>query len=179
MKNELSKNENYRINLESERLLLRNLEPKDKDFIIKLWTNPNVAKYMGGPREKQKMDESVNESLADPFEYEYDLWTLIDKTTNEPVGHCGLLEKEVESKNEIEVIYVIDEPYWGKGFATEIAEALIQYAFNQKGLTRVIALIKPENKGSEKVALKCGMKLEKEVIRMEDIKMYLYVKEKK
>ncbi|GAA0182867.1 hypothetical protein SH2C18_51580 [Clostridium sediminicola] len=45
-----------------------------------------------------------------------------------------MLEKEVESKNEIEVIYVINEQHWGKGFATEIAEALIQYAFNQKDL---------------------------------------------
>lgn len=168
----------YIINLESDRLLLRNIQFSDKEFIINLWMNPDVTKYMGGPRERQQMLIAVNEILEDPFSDEYDLWSLIEKSSNQPVGHCGLLMKEVEGKKEIEVIYVIDKLYWGKGYATEVSKMLIAYAFNNKNLNRVIALIKPENKGSEVVAIKNGMHLEKEIVRQNNIKMYLYVKER-
>ena len=168
----------YIINIESDRLLLRNIQESDKEFIIDLWTNPDVTKYMGGPRKRDQMLDDVSENLENPFCEEYDLWPLIEKASNQLVGHCGLLLKEVEGRKEIEVIYVIDKPYWGKGYATEISKTLIEYAFSIKNIERVIALIKPENKGSEAVAIKNGMHLEKEVIRQNDIRMYLYVKEK-
>lgn len=178
MTNKYLQNQNV-INLESDRLLLRNIQLSDKKFIINLWMNPDVTKYMGGPREKQQMLTAVDEILEDPFRDEYDLWSLVEKTSNQPVGHCGLLMKEVEGKKEIEVIYVIDKPYWGKGYATEVSQMLTAYVFNNKNLNRVIALIKPENKGSEVVAIKNGMHLEKEIVRQNNIKMYLYVKENK
>ncbi len=54
-------------------------------------------------------------------------------------------------------------------------QGLIDYAFETKGLNRVTALIKPDNVSSEKVAIKCGMHLEKQVIRDKDKKMHLYV----
>jgi len=166
------------INLESDRLLLRNIQASDEELIVNLWMNPDVTKYMGGPRKREQMLEDVSENLENPFCEEYDLWPLIEKASNQLIGHCGLLSKEVDNQNEIEVIYVIDKPYWGKGYATEICGMLIEYAFNEKNLNRVIALIKPDNKGSEAVAIKNGMHLEKEVIRQGDTRMYLYVKEK-
>lgn len=173
-----SKMKKYVINLESDRLLLRNTEESDKDFIISLWTDSDVTKYMGDPREKSKMVEVVNEILSNPYAEEYDLWTLVEKTTNQPVGHCGLLLKDVEGKSEVEVIYVIDKSNWGKGYATEASQMLIKYAVHIKEFKKVIALIKPENKASEVVAIKNGMKLEKEVVRDNDTMMHLYIKER-
>lgn len=166
----------YVIKLESTRLLLRNILPKDKDFIVNLWTNPDVTKYMGGPRDRNKMELGVQENIEDPFQEEYDLWILVDKTIRTPIGHCGLLKKKVGGIEEIEVIYVIDRKSWGFGYATEIAHMLISYAFEVKKLNSVTALIKPQNKASEKVAVNVGMKLEKEVIRQENIPMLLYRK---
>ncbi len=145
-------NKKFEVNLETERLSIRNVIANDKSFLLKLWTNATVTKYMGGPREKENLSKGVDESIESP--YEYDLWTLIEKESNTAIGHCGLLEKEVEGINEIEVIYVIDDAYWGNGYATEIANSLIHYAFNDKGLNRVIALIKPDNIGSEKSSYK-------------------------
>jgi RimJ/RimL family protein N-acetyltransferase len=54
---------------------------------------------------------------------------------------------------------------WGRGYATEIAAAIKAYAFEQMGVARLIALIEPENEASEKVAVKVGMCLEKQVVR--------------
>ena len=151
--------------------------PEDKDFIINLWTNSDITKYMGGSRDRNKMTLAVEENINDPFQDEYDLWILVDKSNRSPIGHCGLLKKDVEGIEEIEVIYVINKKFWGNGYATEIANMLINYAFEEKKINSIIALIKPQNKASEKVAINIGMKLEKEVIRQENIKMLLYRKE--
>ena len=51
---------------------------------------------------------------------------------------------------------------WGQGYATEIGRALKRYAFEERGLGRIVALIEPENANSERVALKMGMTLERE-----------------
>ncbi|MGL1892486.1 MAG: GNAT family N-acetyltransferase [Spirochaetaceae bacterium] len=166
----------YKIAIESERLLLRNLTPLDKDFLLDLWTNDQVTKYMGGPRLRDKLSISLDEDITEPYKYEFDLWILVDKSTGKSIGHCGLLDKEVEGNSEIEVVYVIDPNFWGKGYATEISKAVIDYAFSTKKLNRVIALIKPNNIASEKVASNCGMVHEKDVVRETGINMKLYSK---
>lgn len=168
----------YAMNLETERLKLRNILASDKNFIVDLWTDPDVTEYLGGPREREQLTRDIEENLEDPFLEEYDLWPVIEKETNQPIGHCGLLMKEVEGKQEIEVVYVIDKSYWGKGYATEISKKLIDYAFCVKNLQRVIALIKPENKGSQSVAAKAGMHMEKEVVRQNGVRMLVYVVER-
>ena len=81
------------------------------------------------------------------------------------MGHCGLLEKEVEGNTEIELVYVLAPTVWGRGYATEIGNALKRYAFGEMSIRRLIALIEPRNTPSEKVAVKIGMRLEKEVTR--------------
>ncbi len=171
-----SENEKYIVNLESSRLLLRNILPVDKNFIIDLWTNPDVTKYMGGPRNINNLKLSIEDNINNPFQNEYDLWIVIDKSTQNPVGHCGLLNKKVEEVEEIEVVYVINKEFWGKGYATEIANVLIKYAFEEKKIDSVIALIKSQNEASVKVVLKAGIKLEKEVVRQENTKMLLFRK---
>ncbi len=150
----------YQINIETERLILRNIIQEDKSFLMNLWTDPDVTEFMGGPRNIETLDPAIEDSINNPFEEEYDLWVLTDKFTGNPVGHCGLLDKEIEGKDEIEIIYVIDRNYQGKGYASEIAEGILDYAFN-KNLSSVTALIKPANNISEKVAVKIGMKMEK------------------
>ena len=167
-------NSKFVVNLESERLLLRNILPQDKDFIVSLWTDPEVTKYLGGPREKEQMLRGIQYNIENPYQDEYDLWVLVNKSDGKPVGHCGLLKKEVEGITEVEVIYVIGRRFWGLGYATEAAGMLIDFAFNEKKLGSVIALIKPRNKASEKVAAVAGLKFEKEVTRQENKKMSMF-----
>jgi RimJ/RimL family protein N-acetyltransferase len=155
----------YEMNIETSRLRLRNFKKRDSDFIIKLWTSEVNTTYMGGPRSVELMEDNVKEYLQDPYADQFDLWTVEDKLSLIPVGHCGLIEKEVEGNNEIEVIYVISHEHQGKGYATEISKALVKYGLEEMKLKRIIALIKPENIGSAKVAVNIGMAKEKEVMR--------------
>ncbi|MBZ5503965.1 MAG: GNAT family N-acetyltransferase [Acidobacteriia bacterium] len=50
---------------------------------------------------------------------------------------------------------------WGRGYATEAAQSCLEYAFSSLGTERVIALVRPENLGSCRVAEKIGMTCEK------------------
>jgi ribosomal-protein-alanine N-acetyltransferase len=165
--------------VETERLLLRRLQPSDVPALIDLWSDPDVTKHMGGPRERAKLESIFEEDVKDPFAEEFDLWPVVEKETQEVIGHCGLLEKEVDGREEIEVNYIFKPSAWGKGYASEIGRAIIHYAFEEKKLPRLIALIEPDNEPSERVAVKIGMRFEKEVVRPGGAKRKFYVIEAK
>jgi len=157
--------ENSLIILETKRLILRYQQASDVVFLVDLWADPEVTRYMGGPRDRDWLQSGFEETAQDPYAERYDLWPVIEKETGQVVGHCGLLDKEVEGRTEIELIYVLASSAWGKGYATEMGQALKRYAFEEMGIGRLIALIEPENTASERVAVKIGMRVEKEVIR--------------
>ncbi|MFN2236292.1 MAG: GNAT family N-acetyltransferase; N-acetyltransferase, partial [Anaerolineales bacterium] len=166
---------NEMIILQTKRLRLRRLQSSDVEALIELWSDPEVTKHLGGPRDRGKLEKIFEEEVKNPFAEQYDLWPVEEKQLKEVIGDCGLLAKEVDGREEIELVYVFKAPAWGKGYATEIGQALVQYAFEELQLGRVIALIEPENEASERVALKIGMNFEKEVIRPGGAKRKVYV----
>ena len=151
--------------VETERLRLRPVEFSDIPALVDLWSDPDVTRYMGGPRDRVELTRIFQEVARDPWAERYDMYPVEEKETGRLVGHCGLTNKEVEGKTEIELVYVLAQSAWGRGYATEIATAIKAYAFEQMGVARLIALIEPENEASEKVAVKVGMRLEKQVVR--------------
>jgi ribosomal-protein-alanine N-acetyltransferase len=151
--------------LETERLILRRQQPSDVTPLVDLWADPDVTRYMGGPRDRDWLRPEFEKTAEEPFAERYDLWPVVEKETGRVVGHCGLLEKDVGGNAEIELTYVFARSAWGKGYATEIARALKDYAFDELGIERLIALIEPENVASERVAQKVGMRFDREVLR--------------
>ncbi len=151
--------------LETERLLLRRQQVSDIVFLIDLWADPQVTRYLGGPRDRDWLCSVFEETAQNPCAEQYDLWPVVEKETGQVIGHCGLLDKEVDGRTEIELTYILSPSVWGKGYATEIGQAIKQFAFEKMGVERLIALIEPENEPSERVAIKLGMWLEKEIAR--------------
>ncbi len=151
--------------LQTRRLILRRLQPSDIQALADLWTDPEVTQYMGGPRDRARLLATLEDTAHHPLRDRYDLWPVVEKQSGRVIGNCGLLEKEVEGKDEIELVYVLARSAWGRGYATEMAEAIKQHAFDTLGLRRLIALMEPDNQASERVAIKIGMRLEKEVVR--------------
>ena len=166
---------NQKIILQTDRLCLRRIQTSDISTLVDLWCDPDVTKHLGGPRDREKIKPLFEEDAENPFANEYDLWPVEEMQTSEVVGYCGLLEKEVDWKDEIEINYIFKPSAWGKGYAKEIGKAIIEYAFIEKKLERLIALIKPENEVSEYVAKKIGMKYEKEVVRPGGANRSVYV----
>lgn len=150
--------------LNTSRLSIRPLTPDAVDPLVALWTDARVTRYMGGPREPVALADAIRAAAKAPARA-YDLWPVYEKASGRLAGHCGLLEKEVDGRPEIELVYVITRDRWGLGYATEAAAALRGHAFSALGLTRLIGLIEPGNAASARVAAKLGMVLERETIR--------------
>ena len=159
--------------IETKRLVIRELRGADVPALAELWTDADAARYMGGPRKYDEVFQNLLEDVRSG-QADLDLWPVIEKETGTVVGHFGILDKEVEGITEYELVYVLAKPSWGKGFATEGASALKDYAFKELGLKRIIALIEPENVNSEKVAHRIGLRYERDVVRPGGRVMKLY-----
>jgi len=148
--------------LETPRLILRRLTMDDLDDLVKLYHGPDVRKYYseGIPsyeETKQELEWMINTCYV---QYGFGMWATIDKATGKFIGRCGLTPMDIEGHEEIEVGYMLAREYWGQGLATEAAQAILQYGFEQVGLSRLICVVNPGNEASSKVAMKIGMKLE-------------------
>jgi len=134
--------------IKTDRLIIRSIQEADVESLAALWTDPDVTHYMGGPRNYEEVLKSLREDAKLNLQPDFDLWTVIEKGTGQIIGHCGIIDKDVEGKREYEIIYVLAKSSWGKGFATEVAISIRDHAFNQLGLKRLIALIDPDNRQS-------------------------------
>jgi RimJ/RimL family protein N-acetyltransferase len=90
------------------------------------------------------------------------MWAVTLKISGKLIGRCGLFDSVVDGQGETELSYLIDPDVAGHGFATEAAASLIEHGRHVIGLTRIIALIHPENTASIRVAEKLGFHYESE-----------------
>ena len=151
--------------LETDRLILRRQQTADVSFLVDLWSDPEATRYLSGPRDRSFLLAEFEKTAAHPTAEVYDLWPVVEKESNHLVGHSGLLDKDIEGKTEIELNYIFSPSVWGRGYATEMGRAIRRWARETMGLSRLIALIEPDNLASQRVAVKVGMHLEKEIIR--------------
>ena len=150
--------------IESERLTFRRYQDKDFQFLRAMTADPEMMKYIGNGETRDK-DGALRFLYWVYQGYRSNpdtgLLLLIRKNDGRPVGHAGLVPQEVDGEAEWEIGYWIAKEYWSHGYATEAARTLRDYAFDKLRKERLVSLIHPDNGGSQKVAGKCGMKLEK------------------
>jgi ribosomal-protein-alanine N-acetyltransferase len=150
--------------LQTERLLLRHLEPEDLDDLVALYSDPEMIQFI--PDASTTLAE-IREELAwfhhgHPKYPELGLWATIDKASGQFIGRCGLLPWTIDGRFEVEVAYLIDKAYWGQGLGTEAAQAILSYGFETLQLPRLVCLIDADNAASIRVAEKIGMTFDRE-----------------
>jgi [ribosomal protein S5]-alanine N-acetyltransferase len=165
--------------IETPRLIIRPLTAEDAEPLADLWTDPQVTAFMGGPRERATLLASFTEDARLNAPPRFDLWPVVEKASGRLIGHCGLTDKEIDGREEVELVYLLAVSAWGKGYASEAAGALRDYAFGPLGLARLVSLIEPENAASAHVAEKAGLHFEKQVLRPSGRTMNVYAIEKK
>lgn len=98
---------------------------------------------------------------------------IIDRFSNKPLGMVGLLTQEVDGVLELEIGYHLLPDVWGHGYATEAAIACKEFVWQHTSVESVVSLIDPGNTGSEAVAKRNGMRLEKHGMhRGEEVMVY-------
>lgn len=164
--------------LTTSRLLLRPVEYMDIDQLVAIWADPAATRYLGGPRDRDEVRDMLDEEADSPPKSAFGQWPLIEKESGRVAGDCGLVEKTIDGAEEVELVYVIAPWAWERGYATEIGEALLTFAFDVLGLERVVSLIHPDNEASRHVADKLGMRLERLVARPDGVERELWVRSK-
>ncbi|GAB4240679.1 MAG: GNAT family N-acetyltransferase [Kiloniellaceae bacterium] len=86
----------------------------------------------------------------------YAPWTAIDKADGRIVGWGGLYEDPFDPGWGVEVGYYFHPDVWGRGYATELVQASVNFADDVLSLPEVGAFARPENAGSRRVLEKCG-----------------------
>ena len=147
--------------IETDRLTLRRREPHDADALHALFSDPEVMRWLPAEVSTSLDETRLRMQRRDELEkrHGYGLWTVVEKESGNIVGCCGLWP--VEDKGpEIEIAYHLTRAYWGKGYITEAAAAVVDYGLGELGLDRIIAIADPENFRSRRVMEKIGMRFE-------------------
>ncbi|WP_420855372.1 GNAT family N-acetyltransferase [Virgibacillus indicus] len=164
------------MSITSERLLFRPYNDNDFEFLMSLLSDPEVVRFIGDGKTRDKNGgKNFLNWIYSTYEFgeAMGLMVLVNKEDNTLIGHAGLVPQTIDGNKEIEIGYWISRKYWGKGYATEAAKALLKYGNKHLDKQRFIALIQPNNLSSQKVARKIGMELDKEIVLGEqDVNVY-------
>lgn len=138
--------------LETERLLLRPYKTKDLAGYHALMSSPEVWTYS-----TQEPHTSLSQSRRNMRKTKFH--ALFEQESGRYIGEAGILSMK-QSASRCEIGYNLLPEFWGHGYATEIAKALVGYAFDELKVERVEALAIKANVASCGVLEKAGLALE-------------------
>ncbi len=144
--------------LETARLYLRFFEQNDFEDIFRLQRDAETMRYIRAP----EPDPVVVQTRMDTWEKYHaenpalGVFTILRRENRQFVGYAVLRHAEFTPGKEIEVGYTLAPEMWGKGMATEVTKALLQYGFEQLEVPEIVAFTDPQNAASQHVLAKCG-----------------------
>jgi RimJ/RimL family protein N-acetyltransferase len=155
-----------RVVIETERLVLRELEPTDEDALARMFADPEVMRWIGtgGVRTREVATRTIERERERYAERGWGEWATCRRDTGDMIGLCGLiLWPDLDGVEELEVAYLLAGSAWGKGYATEAASAIRDFAIRELSRSRLVSLVYHDNVASAAVARKVGMSWEKDV----------------
>ncbi len=150
--------------LETPRLLLREFELSDADALEGILGDPVAMQYYPAPFPRPEIEQWIGRNQARYRDCGFGIWAMLLKDSGELIGDCGCFLRELDELGgnaEFELAWHVRRDLWGRGYATEAAQHCIDYAFSSLGAQRIIAMVRPENQSSCRVAEKNGMVCEK------------------
>jgi ribosomal-protein-alanine N-acetyltransferase len=146
--------------IETQRLRIRALEDSDVDGAHRIYGDPEAMRYVGADGKARTREESaagVRRMIDGQKRNGFSLWAVELLETGEMIGVCGVVHVDGAGP-DVELVYELQRSAWGKGYATEAAQACLDAALGALGLKRVVALAYPENAQSIRIMQKLGMR---------------------
>ena len=145
--------------IETPRLYLRQFTPDDLDDLYRIYSEPEIMKYLTGVKTREATEIAIYTMLKRWEENNFGMWAVVHKIDRKMIGRCGL--GFLDKTPEVELGYALDKVYWNQGLATEASFASLNYGFEILQLDRIVGIARPENIASQRVIQKVGMKYEK------------------
>ncbi len=146
--------------LETERLLLRRLELGDADRVEELASDYELAKTTLTVPHPYPVGSAADfiRSMWEAEDSGLVAFAIVEKESESLVGIINIKQTLAYKRGELG--YWVGRPFWGKGYGTEAARAVVEFGFKELGLNKVFAGAFADNPGSWRIMEKVGMKHE-------------------
>ena len=154
--------------IETQRLMLTELEDADTAFVFQLYTDPTFIKGVGdkGIRNQADANRYLHENLIGHYRsHGFGLWKVTLKSTQEALGICGLVQRESLLYPDVGFGFLHKAQQQGVGTAS--ASAVLDYAREQLGLSQILGITSEENLGSQKLLKKIGLHRQPNIVMPE------------
>jgi RimJ/RimL family protein N-acetyltransferase len=155
--------------LKTERLTLRRLTTDDAAFIFRLVNEPSWLRFIGDKGVKTLDDarEYIRTGPIASYErFGFGLYLAELKGSGQPIGMCGLLKRDALEHPDIG--FALLPEFWGQGYASESAAAVMAFGKDVLGLDRILAVTNPDNYSSMRLLEKLGMRADGVVTLSDD-----------
>lgn len=150
--------------IRTERLVLRWLCTRDAEFICELVNDSDWLRYIGD-RGIRTIEDARDYLLRGPIamysQFGFGLYRVELRESGVPVGICGLIQRD--GLEDVDVGFAVLPQFRSRGYAYEAAAAALAYGHRDLGLSRIVAVVSPDNAGSIRILRKLGMDLEQAV----------------
>lgn len=143
--------------LETERLYLREMNQSDFNSLCKILQDDDTMYAYEGAFSNYEVQEWLDRQISRYQKWNFGLWVVILKETDEMIGQCGLTMQPWKEMEVLEIGYLFNRAYWHKGYATEAAKACKKYAFEILKADEICSIIRDTNTASQNVAVRNGM----------------------
>lgn len=159
--------------LQTEHCIVRETTVEDVECFYQIYAEPGITEYMEPLFENPEDERLYAQTYIDQVYafYDFGIWTVLDKESGEVIGRAGICYRE--GVEDPEIGFMIAGHRQGKGLATEVCRAILQYAEEVLCFQRVLAFVMPGNQVSVRVCEKLGMVKQGQ---SEDGKYDVYVK---
>ena len=148
------------IPMETNRLRFRKWKEEDRDAFYEMNADKEVMTYFPHVLTKEESDEFLDKIMKRMDAHGYGFWAVEEKELGRFIGFVGLNSPKVGLDIEpcLEIGWRLKKAFWGKGFATEGAKKILDYAFDVLDADKVYSFTTVANEKSENVMKKIGMK---------------------
>lgn len=142
--------------IETDRLVLRRHEPADFDRFWSYVTDPVAKRYTGGVTRLSKIERKAvfEQDCALPFIGGEAEFAVVSKSERTYLGYCGI--RHSSELGGAELFYGFCRDSWHKGYGAESAAAVVRYAFETLGHSRLYASCEAENTASLSILRRLG-----------------------
>ncbi|WP_294961091.1 GNAT family N-acetyltransferase [Sulfurimonas sp.] len=164
--------------LQSDRLILRTSKIEDANTLHReIFSNKNVVKNTFGKELFNLQETKAFIKNSCYLDSKLGLNTLVEKESGEIIGLAGVLKCSYLGQVDYEFGFILAETYWGKGYASEIGKAQIDFVKNELKEKRVLALVHKENVSSLKCIQRLNLHFIKTVSTKDRGDREVYIKE--
>ena len=145
--------------LETDRLILRTFTLNDVDAMTAIDQDPAVCEFLPALGTRETTEAGIKRIIHHHQEHGFSLYAVETKNTHIFLGFVGLAIPSFEAHFTlaVELGWRLSSQYWGKGYATEAAKAVLHYAFTQLNLREVVSFTVVNNLASRRVMKKIGL----------------------